>query len=321
MYGLHVCRERAVVVLRVLLVDDEALARARLRALLDELCLAEAGAALEVGEAANAVQAMERLQHAAWDVLLLDIQMPGLDGLQLAARLRQWPSEWPVPPALVFVTAHTAHALAAFELQAIDYLTKPVRRERLQQALVKAARWRQAAGQAAGQVVGQVVGQSAAGAAAAVAAADGAAGSAPPLVLAPAPLPEALTIHDRGGLVRVPLADILYVKAECKYLTVRTAAQSYLYEGALNELEQTHPERWLRIHRNALVARHRVRALEKAGAHSGYDEPEGWWLRLDAVPEALAVSRRQLPLVRELLNGSRPQAAADKPAGPGAGSG
>jgi len=129
-------------------------------------------------------------------------------------------------------------------------------------------------------------------------------------VLAPAPLPEALTIHDRGGLVRVPLADILYVKAECKYLTVRTAAQSYLYEGALNELEQTHPERWLRIHRNALVARHRVRALEKAGAHSGHDEPEGWWLRLDAVPEALAVSRRQLPLVRELLNGSRPQAAA-----------
>jgi len=301
------------VVLRVLLVDDEALARARLRALLDELCLAEAGAALEVGEAANAVQAMERLQHAAWDVLLLDIQMPGLNGLQLAERLRHWPSDWPAPPALVFVTAHTAHALAAFELQAIDYLTKPVRRERLQQALAKAARWRLAAG--------QVVGQSAAGAAAAVAAADGAAGSAPPLVLAPAPLPEALTIHDRGGLVRVPLADILYVKAECKYLTVRTAAQSYLYEGALNELEQTHPERWLRIHRNALVARHRVRALEKAGAHSGHDEPEGWWLRLDAVPEALAVSRRQLPLVRELLNGSRPQAAADKPAGPGAGSG
>ncbi|OZA91152.1 MAG: hypothetical protein B7X56_00750 [Burkholderiales bacterium 34-67-9] len=299
--------------LRVLLVDDEALARARLRALLDELCLAEAGAALEVGEAANAVQAMERLQHAAWDVLLLDIQMPGLNGLQLAERLRHWPSDWPAPPALVFVTAHTAHALAAFELQAIDYLTKPVRRERLQQALAKAARWRLAAG--------QVVGQSAAGAAAAVAAADGAAGSAPPLVLAPAPLPEALTIHDRGGLVRVPLADILYVKAECKYLTVRTAAQSYLYEGALNELEQTHPERWLRIHRNALVARHRVRALEKAGAHSGHDEPEGWWLRLDAVPEALAVSRRQLPLVRELLNGSRPQAAADKPAGPGAGSG
>ena len=134
-YGLHVCRERAVVVLRVLLVDDEALARARLRALLDELSLAEAGAALEVGEAANAVQAMERLQHAAWDVLLLDIQMPGLDGLQLAERLRHWPSDWPVPPALVFVTAHAEHALAAFELQAIDYLTKPVRRERLQQAL------------------------------------------------------------------------------------------------------------------------------------------------------------------------------------------
>ena len=302
--------------LRVLLVDDEALARARLRALLDELSLAEAGAPLEVGEAANAVQAMERLQHAAWDVLLLDIQMPGLNGLQLAERLRHWPSDWPAPPALVFVTAHTAHALAAFELQAIDYLTKPVRRERLQQALVKAARWRQAAGQAA-------AGQAAAGVAVAdvAAAAAAVAGGSPPPAPAPAPLPEALTIHDRGSLVRVPLADILYIKAECKYLTVRTAAQSYLYEGALNELDQAHPGRWLRIHRNALVARHRVRALEKAGAHSGHDEPEGWWLRLDAVPEALAVSRRQLPLVRELLNGSRPQAGADKPAKPGAGSG
>ena len=273
MYGLYVCGERAAVVLRVLLVDDEALARARLRALLDELSLAEAGAALEVGEAANAVQAMERLQHAAWDVLLLDIQMPGLDGLQLAERLRHWPSDWPAPPALVFVTAHTEHALAAFELQAIDYLTKPVRRERLQQALDKAARWRLAAGTGS-------------------ATANGAAQAQPP---------EALTIHERGGLVRVPLADILYLKAESKYLTVRTAAQAYLYEGSLNELEQAHPGRWLRIHRNALVARHRVRALEKAGAQCGHDEPEGWLLRLDGVPDALAVSRRQLPLVRELL--------------------
>jgi len=259
--------------LRVLLVDDEALARARLRALLDELCLAGACALGEIGEAGNAVQAMQQLQHAAWDVLLLDIQMPGLDGLQLAERLRHWPGDWPAPPALVFVTAHTEHALAAFELQAIDYLTKPVRRERLQQALDQAARWRLAAGTAS---------------------ANGAALAHPP---------EALTIHERGGLVRVPLADILYLKAECKYLTVRTKAQAYLYEGSLNELEQAHPGRWLRIHRNALVARHRVRALEKAGAHSGHDEPEGWLLRLDGVPEALAVSRRQLPLVRGLLSG------------------
>jgi len=270
--------------LRVLLVDDEALARARLRALLDELRVAEAGAApdgvgpvpsaapaWQVGEAANAVQALERLQHAAWDVLLLDIQMPGLDGLQLAERLRQWPSDWPPPPALVFVTAHAEHALAAFELQALDYLTKPVRRERLQQALNKAARWRRASEFAA--------------------------------ATAAATVPDALLIHERGASVRVPLADILYLKAEWKYLTVRTAAQSYLYDGSLQELEQAHPGRWLRIHRNALVARHRVRALERAqpGAACVADEPEGWLLRLDGVPEALAVSRRQLPLVRELL--------------------
>lgn len=248
--------------MRILLVDDEPLARARLRSLLDECTWPDGGRA-EVGEAGDAVQAMERLQHAEWDAVLLDIHMPGVDGLAFARLLRERPDA----PAVVFVTAHAEHALEAFDVEAVDYLTKPVRQERLQQALDRVLRRR------------------------------------PP---GPADLLEAgatdfLLIHDRGRTERVPLAEVVYLKAELKYVTVRTGQRSYIYDGSLHELEQAHPQRWLRIHRNALVARHRVRALEKGREPN--DEPESWWLRLDGVEEALAVSRRQLPAVREALAG------------------
>lgn len=248
--------------MRILLVDDEPLARARLRSLLDE-CDWPAPARPQVEEAAHAVQAMERLQHGHWDVLLLDIHMPGVDGLSLARLLRQHAD----PPAVVFVTAHAEHALEAFDVEAVDYLTKPVRRERLQQALEKVARRR-----------------------------------LPPAADAPSPpAPDFLLIHDRGRTERVPLDAIIYLKAELKYVTVRTHERTYIYDGSLHELEQAHPQRWLRIHRNALVARRCIRSLEKG--HDAGDDPEGWRLRLDGVEEALAVSRRQLPLVREALAG------------------
>ena len=111
--------------LSVLIVDDELLARARLRALLGDC---SAPAAQVVAEAANAVQALAWLQHQTVDVALIDIHMPGADGLTLAQALRALPH----PPAVVFVTAHAEHAVQAFELEALDYLTKPVRLERLQ---------------------------------------------------------------------------------------------------------------------------------------------------------------------------------------------
>ncbi|MDB5868047.1 MAG: transcriptional regulator, LytR/AlgR family, partial [Polaromonas sp.] len=119
--------------LRILLVDDEALARSRLRTLLGDCA---APAALVAAEAADAVQAMRLLQHQAFDAVLLDIHMPGTDGLALARIIAGLPR----PPAVVFVTAHSAHAVQAFELEAVDYLTKPVRLERLQQALQKVER-------------------------------------------------------------------------------------------------------------------------------------------------------------------------------------
>jgi two-component system, LytTR family, response regulator AlgR len=267
---------------RVLIVDDEPLARERLRALLADSQVSAAASSgvpgpWQLGEAANAVQAMEQLVHQGWDVVLLDIHMPGMDGLRLAERIRALPR----PPAVVFVTAHAEHAVEAFELEAVDYLTKPVRLARLQQALDKAWRWCK------------------------LRPAEPAAASSSDA--------DFLLIHDRGRTERVPLDDIVYLKAELKYVTVRTPQRSHIYDGSLHELEHAHGLRWLRIHRNALVARHRIRALEK-GLERALDksapaltstepaeEHDGWWLRLNGVDERLAVSRRQLGAVREAL--------------------
>ncbi len=242
--------------LRALIVDDEALARSRLRTLLGD-CTNPA--VLVAAEAAHAVQAMDALRREAFDVVLLDIRMPGVDGITLAQTLAQLPE----PPAVVFVTAHSEHAVQAFEVEAVDYLTKPVRLERLQQALQKVERLAQAA-----------------------------------KGLQPEMDEECLIIQDRGRTERVPLAEVLYLKAELKYVTVRTAAKSYILDGSLNELEERYAQQFMRIHRNALVARRAVRALEK---HFDPEEGEGWAVRLRGVDELLAVSRRQLSAVREAI--------------------
>jgi two-component system response regulator AlgR len=240
--------------LQVLVVDDEALARSRLRTLLADC---SAPAASVGGEAANSAQAMDLLQRQHFDVVLLDIHMPGADGLALARALR----ELPQPPAVVFVTAHPEHAVAAFDVEAIDYLTKPVRLERLQVALQKVERQFQATG-------------------------------------SPPAAPDVLLIQDRGRTERVPLAEVLYFKAELKYITVRTASRSYILDASLSELEERHAAQFLRVHRNALVARRAVRALEK---HFDPEEGEGWAVRLNGIDDLLAVSRRQLSAVREAI--------------------
>ena len=242
--------------LNVLVVDDEALARSRLRTLLGD-CTAPAAS---VGaEAADAVQAMTALQRQVFDVVLLDIHMPGADGMALAASIAALPQ----PPAVVFVTAHATHAVQAFELEAVDYLTKPVRLERLQQALQKVERTMQA-----GRAVDANLSQ------------------------------KTLIIQDRGRTERLPLDEVLYLKAELKYITVRTARRSYILDGSLSELEERHADHFMRIHRNALVARRAVRRLEK---HFDPEEGECWAVRLDGIDELLAVSRRQLGAVRQAI--------------------
>ncbi len=242
--------------LQVLLVDDESLARARLRTLLDDC---RQPAACVAAEAGNATQALELLRRQRFDLVLLDVRMPGADGLALAQALRQLPE----PPPVVFVTAHADHAVQAFEVEAVDYLTKPVRLERLLQALQKVERLQQAAR----------------------------AGT-------PDTPFDTLVIQDRGLVVRLPLVEVVYLKAELKYVTVRTASRSYILDGSLAELEERYAGLFLRIHRNALVAVRALRALEK---HDDPQEGEGWAVRLDGVDERLTVSRRQLPAVREAL--------------------
>ena len=246
--------------LKVLIVDDEPLARSRLRTLLGDCTEPRAEV---VGEAGNAVQAMENIQRSGCELVLLDIHMPGVDGISLAAALR----ELNAPPAIVFVTAHAEHAVQAFELEAVDYLTKPVRLERLQQALQKVQRTLSATDGGLPEVQG---------------------------------LGEALIIQERGRSERVALADIIYLKAELKYITVRTAEKEHIYDGALSDLEQKYAHLFVRVHRNALVARRCVRAVEK---HNDPIDGEGWTVRLDGVDERLSVSRRQLAAVREALIG------------------
>jgi two-component system response regulator AlgR len=108
-------------------------------------------------------------------------------------------------------------------------------------------------------------------------------------------------IQDRGRTERVPVAEVLYFKAELKYITVRTATRSYILDGSLSDLEERHGAQFLRVHRNALVSRRAVRALEK---HFDAEEGEGWAVRLNGIDESLAVSRRQLSAVREALAAS-----------------
>ena len=252
--------------LRILIVDDEELARLRLRTLVGDC--AEPPAQV-VGEAANAVQAADFLAAHPVDLVLLDVHMPGLDGMQFAARLREQAGTQGSAPAIVFVTAHAEHALQAFELEAVAYLTKPVKRERLQAALQRVAQRLQRTGERA----------------------EGAAGG------------EVLVVSDRGRVMRVPVAEVLYLKAELKYVTLRTANHSYVLDDSLAELESRLGERFLRVHRNALVARAAVRALERRAMEGvGDDEGgEGWAVRVAPVDEWLAVSRRQLAAVREAL--------------------
>lgn len=243
-------------VLRVFIADDEAPARLRLRALLSDI---EAELPNRVvGEAANGDDALALLAALpaaeAADVALIDIRMPGMDGVELASRLASLPR----PPVLVFCTAYDQYAVRAFELQATDYLMKPVRAARLLDAL------RRVPDHQAG------------------ASADPGGGRSQ------------LSCSERGRILLVPVADILYLRAELKYVTARTGEREYLLEESLAALEQEFPRRFVRIHRNCLVARDAV-----AGFEHVRDGADGHWsVVLKGLDERLPVSRRQWAQVR-----------------------
>lgn len=267
--------------LRILLVDDEPLALARLRSLLADI---DAPATHICAEAASAPQAIEQINTSNPQVVLLDIHMPGMSGMELARRLQANPRISSGACQIVFVTASSEHALQAFDIAAADYLTKPVRRERLQQALRKAAAQLAAAGQLAATQLPATQ----------LPAASVASGSANASASAPS-----LLLHEREQSQRLPLADILYARAEQKYVTLHTRSGSeLLWDGSLIQLEEQHPQHFVRIHRNTLVQRQAMRQLKLRPQSDG---SEGWLLQLENCTNWLPVSRRQLPVVRQAL--------------------
>jgi len=241
---------------RVLIVDDEPPARARLTGLVAEIAGAEVA-----GEAGTGREALDRVQRLAPELVLLDVRMPGMDGLEVARHL----ATLDAPPAVIFTTAYDQHALSAFEANAVDYLLKPIRRERLEAALARAGRLSRA----------QL---------ASLAASPAAAGEAR----------THLSATTGGNLEIVPVAEVRYFQAGDKYVTVRSAERGILVEDPLKSLEDEFGDTFLRVHRNALVALAHVTGLERSASGA-------LRVRLDGVEETLAVSRRLAARVRRAL--------------------
>jgi two-component system response regulator AlgR len=192
---------------------------------------------------------------------LVDARMPQMDGIELALHLQKLP----YPPVIIFTTAYDAYAIKAFELHAIDYLLKPIRLGRLFDALTRARN--------AVPVQIEVLHE-----------------------LLPEPRRN-LAIHERGKIHLVPIEQVLFLRAELKYITVRTIEREYLIEESLTALEKEFATRFVRIHRNCLVAKSEIEGFERGGGEEG--EGSGWMVKLAGLPELLPISRRQQHIVRE----------------------
>ncbi|MBK7900304.1 MAG: response regulator transcription factor [Azonexus sp.] len=249
--------------LTLLVVDDEPLARARLRELLADIAPSLPNTC--VGEAGNGLEALDFLRHTPVDVVLADIRMPGMDGIELAGHLGGLEDG----PAVIFTTAYDGYAVQAFDLNAIDYLLKPVRAQRLLAALQKLHPVRGKTGEAL-----QAIGREMRGSGR-----------------------SHLSCHERGRLLLVPVADVLYFKADLKYVTARTREREYLLDDALTHLEQEFAERFLRLHRAVLVARDALAGFERT---AGDDAEAYGWALVRGVPDRLPVSRRQWAVARAL---------------------
>ena len=234
-------------------------ARRRLRELLDDCCAAVP--LVVVGEAASGREALNLLSGTVADLVLTDIHMPDMDGLELARHMLKLP----VPPVLMFTTAFHEHAIAAFEVHAVDYLVKPVRVQRLLAALQKLPRMKPLSGAKLDRM--------------------------------PASARRFLSVTERSRVVLVPIEEVLYLKAELKYITIRTADREFLLEESLTKLEEEFGERFVRVHRNCLVARDAIRGFERRVSEDG---DAHWEVQLRNVAEALPVSRRQQFIVREI---------------------
>ncbi len=241
----------------VLVVDDEPLARQRLAHLLRELREYRV-----VGEAGSGTEALEQVQRLQPSIVLLDIRMPGMDGLEAARHLARLEK----PPAVIFTTAYGDHALTAFEVRAVDYLLKPIARDRLLEALSRASALERGLLEELGRET------------------------------------EAARSHlpvRRGDRVELlPVDRIRCLLAEEKYVTALCPGTSHLLDESLKGLEEEFGDRFLRVHRKALVAREHLLRLEK-------DPEEGFLLHLRDIERPVPVSRRHLAEVRALFRSRR----------------
>jgi two-component system response regulator AlgR len=248
--------------MRVVIVDDEQPARSRLRELLED-CRGELPHAV-AGEAANGVQGLQVVAAARADVVLVDIHMPEMSGIEFARHLQVLER----PPAVIFITAHDQYAVEAFEVNALDYLTKPVRAVRLLTALKKAAN---------GTRLTRGMLES----------------------IDPAPRRH-FSAAERGRVILVPVSEVIYLRAELKYVTLRTREREHLVEESLTQVEQEFGGVFVRIHRNCLVARRLIRGFERGVETEG---EAGWSVMLEGLDEKLPVSRRQWPQVKAMWSG------------------
>lgn len=241
-------------ILKILIADDETPARNRLRDLLTDI-----GNNQIVAEAKNGKEALELAGETKPDLMLLDIRMPLMDGLETAQHAQKLAPK----PHIIFTTAYDVYAIKAFDLNAIDYLLKPIRLERLQIAIDKVQALK------------------------------------PAQIEALKPLQKSrshLSIHERGRVILVPISDIVYLRAELKYITVRTVEHEYLLEESLTNLEAEFSDYFVRLHRNCLVANAYIVGYEKRADETGDSQ---WHALLKGVPETVAISRRQQHLVRQ----------------------
>ncbi|HST00149.1 MAG TPA: LytTR family DNA-binding domain-containing protein [Usitatibacter sp.] len=244
-------------VARILIADDESPARARLRDLLDE-CRETFPLAI-VDEARNGREALDVLNREKVDIVLLDIRMPEIDGMEAARHIAGMPE----PPSIIFTTAFDSYALKAFEVNAIDYLLKPIRIERLLAALNKTRASPKPSRDALDAAANQPR--------------------------------RHLSVHERGKIILVPLADVLYLRAELKYVTVRTVDREFLVEESLTRLEEEFADAFVRVHRNCLVARSAIAGFER----NAEDSDSGWAVVVRGTGEKLPVSRRQHHVVKQ----------------------
>ena len=240
--------------LNILIADDEAPARNRMRDLLSDI-----EDVAVVAEAKNGKEAIDLALQTKPDLMLLDIRMPVMDGIEAAQHAQKIEPK----PYIIFTTAFDAYAIKAFDLNAIDYLLKPIRLERLQTAINKAHALK------------------------------------PAQITALKPLQKTrthLSIHERGRVLLVPIETIIYLRAELKYITVRTAEREYLIEESLTNLEAEFGERFIRLHRNCLVAPPFIAGYEK---RLNQDNEAQWVALLKGINETVTISRRQQHLIRQ----------------------